>query len=128
MDAHDLDGALMTAKCCSFDHEFVAVLNGVLAGDAARDFGEILVLESWRGLDRIALDLRDVAHADLVGLAALWRVAESQREAGGTLEVQSIAPRVLRRFRSFGLIERVVVGQSGEIRSLLSHSKFEPGI
>lgn len=118
------DGVL-TAKCCSFDAEFLAVLSGALAGDAARDFGEILVLETWRELDRIALDLRDVTHTDLVGLASLWRVADSQAAAGGRLEVQSVPRRLRQRFQAFGLAARLAVGRSGEVRARLIHAGFE---
>jgi anti-anti-sigma regulatory factor len=114
--------AVLTAKCCSWDREFLAVLSGSVAGDAAHDFSEILMLESWRELDRIALDLGEVTHVDLVGLAGLWRVAESQRAAGGTFEVQSLPPRIHRRFRAFGLTGRLDVGRPGEVRARLSHA------
>ena len=118
--------AVLSAKCCSLPREFLAVLSGALSGDAARDFGEILVLESWRELDRIALDLGDVTHVDLVGLSCLWRVAESQEAAGGRFEVQSLSPRIAERFRAFGLAARVDLGEAGEVRSRLSPADFEP--
>ena len=121
----DCGEAVLTAKCCSLRHEFLAALSGEMAGEAARDFGEILVLESWRELDRIALDLGDVTRVDLVGLACLWRVAESQEAAGGRFEVQSLSPRLLGRFRAFGLAGRLAVGQPGEVRSRLRHAEFE---
>ena len=74
--------------CAWSDEDFLASLQGAFAGEAAVHFGEILLLESWRGLARIALDLAAVEEIDLLGLTALWRVAESIQELGGVLEVR----------------------------------------
>lgn len=105
--------------CAWSDDDFLASLQGSWAGDAAVHFGEILLLESWRGLSRIALDLAAVDDIDLLGLAALWRVAESVDDLGGVLEVQDVPADVHRRLTSFGITERVLTGPDGEVRSLL---------
>ncbi|HMU81130.1 MAG TPA: STAS domain-containing protein, partial [Microthrixaceae bacterium] len=90
-----------------------------LAGEAAIHFGEILLLESWRGLDRIALDLSGTTGIDLLGLAALWRVAEATEDLAGVLELQSVPDDIRARLRSHGLDERVVIGPAGEVKALL---------
>ncbi len=105
--------------CAWSDDDFLASLHGAFAGDAATHFGEILLLESWRGLARIALDLAAVDEIDLLGLTALWRVAEAVHDLGGVLEVQGVPETVSRRLTTFGITERVLTGPDGEVRSLL---------
>ena len=105
--------------CAWSDEDFLASLEGSFAGQAATHFGEILLLESWRGLDRIALDLAAVDDIDLLGLTALWRVAEAVQELGGLLEVQGVPETVGRRLSTFGITELVLTGPDGEVRSLL---------
>lgn len=106
--------------CAWSDDDFLGSLEGSLAGEAAAHFGEILLLESWRGLTRIALDLAAVDDIDLLGLAALWRVADAAQDLGGVLELQSVPPAVERRLTTFGITERVRTGPAGEVRALLS--------
>lgn len=106
--------------CTWSDEDFLASLHGSFAGEAAAHFGEILLLESWRGLTRIALDLAEVDAVDLDGLAALWRVAESAEDLGGVLELQSVPEAVERRLTTFGITDRVLTGPAGEVRALLS--------
>lgn len=113
--------------CAWSDDDFIASLEGDLRGDAARNLGEILLLESWRGLDRVALDLRGVTDIDLLGLVALWRVAEANHELGGILELQSAPPGVRRRMEAFGLTDRVVTGPAGEVRALLGGADTQTG-
>lgn len=105
--------------CAWSDEDFLASLQGSFAGEAAVHFGEILLLESWRGLARIALDLAAVEEIDLLGLTALWRVAESIQDLGGVLEVQGVPDTVGRRLTTFGITERVLTVPDGEVRSLL---------
>ena len=117
--------AVLTARCWSSDREFLAILSGGLAGDAARDFGEILLLESWRELERIALDLSEVTFVDLVGMSWLSRMADAQDAGGRRFEVQSLSPTVDRRIRSMGLTDRIPVGLDGDVRARLSHAHFD---
>lgn len=122
----DHPGALQVV-CAWSDADFIATLDGAFVGDAATHFGEILVLESWRALDRIALDLSGVATIDLRGLTALWQVAEGARAFGGVLEIQSAPPAVHQCMQAFGLTDRVVTGPAGEVRDLLDAADSEPG-
>lgn len=105
--------------CAWSDDDFLATLTGELAGEAAIHVGEILLLESWRGLDRIALDLSGTTRIDLLGLAALWRVAEAVTVLGGVLELQSVPDPIRRRLGAHGLDEQVLIGPAGEVRALL---------
>ena len=111
--------------CAWSDHDFLATLTGELAGEAAIHFGEILLLESWRGLDRIALDLSGTTGIDLLGLAALWRVVEATTELGGVLELQSVPDPIRRRLAAHGLEEHVLIGPAGEVRALLGSGSDE---
>ena len=119
--------AELKVVCAWSDDDFIASLEGALAGEAATHFGEILLLESWRSLNRIALDLEGVISIDLLGLAALWRVADAASALGGTLEVQSVSLDLHRRLEAFGLTQRVLSGPPGEVRSLLGVVDGEPG-
>ncbi len=109
----------LNVVCAWSEEDFLATLTGELAGEAAIHFGEILLLESWRGLDRIALDLSGTTGIDLLGLAALWRVAEATEDLAGVLELQSVPDDIRARLRSHGLDERVVIGPAGEVKALL---------
>lgn len=109
----------LNVVCAWSAEDFLATLTGDLAGEAAIHFGEILLLESWRGLDRIALDLSGTTGIDLLGLAALWRVAEATEHLGGVLELQSVPEPVRERLRSHGLDDRVRIGPAGEVKALL---------
>ena len=117
--------SVLTARCWSSEREFLATLSGGLAGDAARNFGEILLLESWRELERIALDLSDVTYVDLVGMSWLSRLADAQDAGGRRFEVQSMSAPVERRYRSLGLVDRIPVGRDGDVRARLSHAQFD---
>ncbi len=111
---HELD-----VVCAWSDDDFLATLTGDFAGEAAIHFGEILLLESWRGLERIALDLSGTTGIDLLGLAALWRVAEAAAALDGVLELQSVPDRIRDRLHAHGLDGRVLIGPAGEVKALL---------
>jgi ABC-type transporter Mla MlaB component len=113
--------------CAWSEHDFIATLEGTFAGDAATHFGEILLLESWRGLDRIALDVSGVRAVDLFALALLWRVAESALALGGVLELQSPSTTLRERMDAFGLTPLVHLGPSDEVRCLLGEADSRSG-
>ena len=74
----------LNVVCAWSDADFLATLTGDFAGEAAIHFGEILLLESWRGLDRIALALQAATGIGPLGLSALWRGAEAGAPTGST--------------------------------------------
>lgn len=115
----------LNVVCAWSDADFLATLTGDFAGEAAIHFGEILLLESWRGLDRIALDLSATTSIDLLGLAALWRVAEAAEQLDGVLELQSVPDRIRDRLDAHGLADRVLIGPAGEVKALLGAGSDE---